>query len=51
MVLVVDAFKPHKAVMVQENVEIFERARNDPWEEGESPILKIKPAKKYIWGL
>jgi nitroimidazol reductase NimA-like FMN-containing flavoprotein (pyridoxamine 5'-phosphate oxidase superfamily) len=29
----------------------FDWARNDPWDEGESPILKIKPLKKASWGL
>lgn len=29
----------------------FDWARKDPWEEGESPILKIKPLKKASWGL
>jgi nitroimidazol reductase NimA-like FMN-containing flavoprotein (pyridoxamine 5'-phosphate oxidase superfamily) len=29
----------------------FDWARKDPWKEGESPILKIKPLKKASWGL
>ncbi len=29
----------------------FEMYRNDPWEEGESPILKIIPLRKASWGL
>ncbi len=66
--LVVDEYKPHKAVVVRGDVEIleegeefrrirgkfyekFEWARNDPWEEGESPIFKISPREKVAWGL
>jgi len=66
--LVVDTYKPHKAVAVEGEAEILERgeefrrirelfyrkfdwARKDPWKEGESPILKIKPLKKASWGL
>lgn len=66
--LVVDTYKPHKAVMVQGRVEVLERgeefrkireefyrkfewAREDPWEEGEAPILKLIPEKKVSWGL
>ncbi len=29
----------------------FDFYRNDPWGEGESPILKIKPEKIVSWGL
>jgi PPOX class probable F420-dependent enzyme len=29
----------------------FRWARDDPWEEGESPILRVKPLKKSSWGL
>jgi nitroimidazol reductase NimA-like FMN-containing flavoprotein (pyridoxamine 5'-phosphate oxidase superfamily) len=29
----------------------FKWARDDPWEEGESPILKVKPLRKSSWGL
>ncbi len=29
----------------------FDFYRNDPWGEGESPILKIKPVKTVSWGL
>jgi len=66
--LVVDTYKPHKAVVIQGRVEILERgpefrevrelfyrkfkwARDDPWEEGEAPILKVIPEKKTSWGL
>ncbi len=66
--LVVDVYKPHKAVAVEGEAEVLERgeefrrvsglfykkfewARKDPWEEGESPILKVKPVKKSTWGL
>lgn len=66
--LVVDVYKPHKAVAVEGEAEVLERgeefrrvrelfyrkfewARKDPWEEEESPILKIKPLKKSSWGL
>lgn len=66
--LVVDTYKPHRAVAVEGEAKILERggefrriremfyrkfdwARNDPWDEGESPILRIKPLKKSSWGL
>ena len=66
--LVVDTYKPHKAVAVGGEVEILKRgeefrriremfyrkfdwARNDPWDEGESPILKIEPSSKSSWGI
>lgn len=66
--LVVDVYKPHRAVTVEGEAEIlgrgeefrrvrelfyrkFDWARKDPWDEGESPILKIKPLKKASWGL
>ena len=29
----------------------FERVRNDPWAECESPFLKIQPNSKVSWGL
>lgn len=29
----------------------FEWVRNDPWKEGEAPIIKIKPFSKVSWGL
>jgi nitroimidazol reductase NimA-like FMN-containing flavoprotein (pyridoxamine 5'-phosphate oxidase superfamily) len=29
----------------------FEWVRNDPWEECESPFLKIQPNSKVSWGL
>lgn len=65
--LVVDTYKPHRAIVIQGKVEILERgeefrkiremfykrfkwARDDPWEEGEAPILKIIPEKKLSWG-
>ncbi len=66
--LVVDTYRPHRAVMVQGKVEVLERgeefrrirqrfyerfdwARQDPWEEGEAPILKLVPLRKVSWGL
>ncbi|MCQ8898466.1 MAG: pyridoxamine 5'-phosphate oxidase family protein [Hadesarchaea archaeon] len=66
--LVVDTYRPHRAVMVQGEVEVLERgeefrrirqrfyerfdwARKDPWEEGEAPILKLRPLRKVSWGL
>ena len=66
--LVVDTYKPHKAVVVEGGAKILERgeefrriremfyrkfdwARNDPWEEKESPILKIEPLSKSSWGI
>lgn len=66
--LVVDEFRPNKAVMIQGKCEILERGpeylrllkilfnkfafyRNNPWGEGESPILKIVPQKSFSWGL
>jgi PPOX class probable F420-dependent enzyme len=66
--LVVDHYKPHRAVAVQGRVEILERgeefrkiremfyrkfkwARDDPWEEGEAPIVKLIPEKKSSWGI
>jgi nitroimidazol reductase NimA-like FMN-containing flavoprotein (pyridoxamine 5'-phosphate oxidase superfamily) len=29
----------------------FEFYRNDPWDEGESPILKVTPTKAVSWGI
>ena len=29
----------------------FEFSRNDPWKEGESPILRIHPRKCASWGI
>ncbi len=29
----------------------FDYYRNDPWEEGESPILRIVPSKSSSWGI
>ncbi|MEM2875214.1 MAG: pyridoxamine 5'-phosphate oxidase family protein [Candidatus Hadarchaeales archaeon] len=66
--LVIDHYKPHRAVMVQGRIEVLERgeefrrvremfyrrfrwARDDPWEEGEAPILKLVPERKSSWGL
>lgn len=66
--LVIDHYRPHKAVMVQGRMEVLERgeefrrvremfyrrfrwARDDPWEEGEAPILKLVPERKSSWGL
>jgi nitroimidazol reductase NimA-like FMN-containing flavoprotein (pyridoxamine 5'-phosphate oxidase superfamily) len=65
--LVVDKFRPNKAVMIEGTCEIYERGseylrllkvlfdrfefyRNDPWGEGESPILRITPTKVVSWG-
>jgi hypothetical protein len=31
--------------------ERFDWARKDPWEEGEAPILKLRPLRKVSWGL
>jgi nitroimidazol reductase NimA-like FMN-containing flavoprotein (pyridoxamine 5'-phosphate oxidase superfamily) len=66
--LVVDVYKPNRAVAVEGEAEILSRgeefrqisklfyrkfdwARKDPWEEGETPIFKIKPLGKASWGL
>jgi len=66
--LVVDEFRPNKAVMIQGRCEIYEKGkeylrllqilfdtfafyRNNPWGEGESPILKIVAQKAVSWGL
>ncbi|MBM3897389.1 MAG: pyridoxamine 5'-phosphate oxidase family protein [Thaumarchaeota archaeon] len=66
--LVVDEFRPNKAVMIQGRCEIYERGkeylrllqilfdkfayyRNNPWGEGESPILKVVPRKVVSWGV
>jgi uncharacterized protein len=29
----------------------FEWVRNDPWQEGEAPFIKIHPVNKVSWGL
>jgi len=64
--LVVDEYRPNKAVMVEGECDILERGkeylrllqvlferfeyyRKNPWREGESPILKIKPVKAVMW--
>lgn len=64
--LVVDEYRPNRAVMVEGECEIFERGkeylrllrllfdrfelyRKNPWGEGESPILKIRPVKAVSW--
>ena len=64
--LVVDDYRPNKAVMIQGECEIiesgkeylrllqilfdrFERYRTNPWGEGESPILKIRPVRAFSW--
>ena len=64
--LVVDEYRPNKAVMVEGECDILERGkeylrllqvlferfeyyRKNPWREGESPILKIKPVKVVMW--
>jgi len=31
--------------------ERFEWVREDPWEEGEAPFLKVTPTNKISWGL
>jgi nitroimidazol reductase NimA-like FMN-containing flavoprotein (pyridoxamine 5'-phosphate oxidase superfamily) len=31
--------------------EHFEWVREDPWEEGEAPFLKVTPTNKVSWGL
>jgi nitroimidazol reductase NimA-like FMN-containing flavoprotein (pyridoxamine 5'-phosphate oxidase superfamily) len=66
--LVVDEYRPNRAVMVRGNCEIFERGkeylriqkvlygkfeyyRKNPWKEGESPILRIRPTKCVSWGV
>ena len=64
--LVVDEYRPNRAVMVEGECEIlergkeylrllevlfdrFERYRKNPWGEGESPILRIRPTKAVMW--
>ncbi|MDE1853913.1 MAG: pyridoxamine 5'-phosphate oxidase family protein [Thaumarchaeota archaeon] len=64
--LVVDEYRPNKAVMVEGECEILERGkeylrllkvlfdrfeyyRKNPWGEGESPILKVRPTKAVMW--
>ena len=64
--LVVDEYRPNKAVMIEGSCEILERGkeylrllrllfdrfeyyRKNPWGEGESPILRIKPVKAVSW--
>lgn len=66
--LVVDVYKPNRAVMIKGKAEILERgeefrrvsqmffkkflwARRDPWDEGEAPIIKVKPKDKVSWGI
>ncbi len=66
--LVVDEYRPNRAVMVRGNCKIFERGkeylrlqkvlydkfeyyRKNPWKEGESPILRIRPTKCVSWGV
>jgi len=29
----------------------FECVRNDPWQEGEAPFIKVHPVNKVSWGL
>ncbi|HYA84836.1 MAG TPA: pyridoxamine 5'-phosphate oxidase family protein [Candidatus Bathyarchaeia archaeon] len=29
----------------------FEWVRNDPWQEGEAPFIKVHPVNKVSWGL
>ena len=64
--LVVDEYRPNRAVMVEGECEIverggeymrllqilfdrFERYRQNPWGEGESPILRVRPTKAVSW--
>ncbi|HKT21643.1 MAG TPA: pyridoxamine 5'-phosphate oxidase family protein [Nitrososphaerales archaeon] len=64
--LVVDEYRPNKAVMIEGTCEILEKGkeylrllrilfdrfeyyRKNPWGEGESPILKVTPAKAVSW--
>ena len=64
--LVIDEYSPNRGLMVEGEVEKFERGkeylrllgilferfsfyRNDPWGEGESPILKVHPTKCVMW--
>lgn len=64
--LLVDDYRPNRAVMVEGECEILERGkeylrllqilferfeyyRKNPWGEGESPILKIRPTKAVMW--
>ena len=64
--LVVDEYRPNKAVMVEGECEVLERGkeylrllkvlfdrfeyyRKNPWDEGESPILKVRPVKAVMW--
>ena len=64
--LVVDDYRPNRAVMIEGECEILERGkeylrllhvlfdrfeyyRKNPWGEGESPILKVKPLKAVMW--
>ena len=66
--LVVDEYRPNRAVMIQGECEILERGkeylrlqkilfdkfeyyRKNPWKEGESPILRIRPTKSVSWGI
>ncbi len=66
--LVVDEYRPNRAVMIQGECEILERGkeylrlqkilfdkfeyyRKNPWKEGESPILRIRPTKSASWGI
>jgi uncharacterized protein len=64
--VVVDEYRPNRAVLVEGECEILERGkeylrllqilfdkfayyRNNPWGEGESPILRIRPTKAVMW--
>ena len=64
--LVVDEYGPNGGLMVEGEVEMFERGkeylkllqilfdrfafyRNDPWGEGESPIIRVRPTKVVMW--
>jgi len=66
--LVIDETNPNKGIMIQGEVEIFERGkeyvrllkilfdrldvyRENPWSEGESPILRITPEHISSWGV
>jgi len=66
--LVVDRYKPNKAVLILGEARILERGeeyrrvyrlfyrrfewvRKAPWEEGEAPLIEVKPIRKTSWGL
>ncbi len=66
--LVVDEYRPNRAVMIQGECEILEKGKEylhlqkilfdkfeyykkNPWKEGESPILRIRPTRSVSWGV